>query len=270
MNINDLSTQLLYTTVPLWTEASAGTEVTAGTAFIYSVTVPDKPKETIPLLVTNKHVVQGAKRGLIEFVGRDGEQPAKGKKIRAEIDGSLLTSNVSPDLDIAIVPIGAMLNQLQASGRLPFFRTVGPELIPSASVMDELAAIEDIIFIGYPSGLRDEKNSTPLIRRGITATPAWNNFQGEPCFLIDAGVFPGSSGSPVFILNQGAYPTKSGLAVGSRLLFLGVIFQTLSRSTPDDKAYLGLGKVLRSDSLRDFIGSAIGPLVPRPDAEPQV
>ena len=57
---------------------------------------------------------------------------------------------------------------------------------------------EEIVFIGYPSGLRDEHNSTPLIRRGITASPIWNDFGNDPIFLIDAGVYPGSSGSPVF------------------------------------------------------------------------
>ena len=90
------------------------------------------------------------------------------------------------------------MNELESSGRPVFFRFITSDLVPDQSTIDELAAVEEITFIGYPSGLYDEHNVTPLVRRGITATPAWNDFQGEPTFLIDAGVFPGSSGSPVF------------------------------------------------------------------------
>ncbi|MFR3321383.1 MAG: hypothetical protein ACLTSZ_09905 [Lachnospiraceae bacterium] len=80
--------------------------------------------------------------------------------------------------------------------------------------IEYFAAIEDITFIGYPSGLYDSVNKLPIIRQGITATPIWNQFNGENVFLIDAGVFPGSSGSPVFIYNHGSYPTKDGIAIG--------------------------------------------------------
>lgn len=152
-----------------------------------------------------------------------------------------------------LIPMGPLLNQLNDSGRSAFFRSVGPELVPYSSTVSELAAMEDVVFIGYPSGLRDEKNATPLIRRGITSTPAWNDFEGLPTFLIDAGVFPGSSGSPVFILNQGAFATRSGLTIGNRLLFLGVITQTMLRTSPDGNVFLGLGKVVRSDAVREFI-----------------
>ena len=38
-----------------------------------------------------------------------------------------------------------------------FFRTVDQNMIPSKEQVDNLSAIEDITFIGYPSGLYDEK-----------------------------------------------------------------------------------------------------------------
>ncbi len=256
MNLSDIGTQLLFTTVPIWTEGASGSASSA-TAFIYNAPVPDKHEQSIPLLVTNYHVVSGAKRALIELVEKVDESPATDRRVRAELDAATLAKHVNERLDLAAIPLGPLLNQLQTEGRPAFFRSVGPELIPTSEVLQDLAAVEDVVFIGYPSGLRDEKNANPLIRRGITSTPVWNDFQGNPCFLIDAGVFPGSSGSPVFILNQGAYPTKTGLVVGSRLLFLGVLAQTLIRSAQSGEVYLGLGRVIRSTAVRSFVEEAV-------------
>lgn len=260
MNLNDLSTQLLFTTVPIWTElASGGT--TSATSFVYNVPVPNKPGQSVPLLITNHHVVKGAKRGLIELIERNGDQPNREKRVRVELNADQLAQHLSPELDVALVPLGPVLNQLENSGRPAFFRSVTPDIVPTSDVLSELAAMEDVVFIGYPSGLRDETNATPLIRRGITSTPVWNDFQGQPAFLIDAGVFPGSSGSPVFILNQGAYATKDGLVVGSRLLFLGIICQSMVRTDSGRETFLGLGQVVRSSALRNFIDHAMQPLL---------
>ncbi|MDH5783464.1 MAG: hypothetical protein OEZ35_07370 [Candidatus Bathyarchaeota archaeon] len=64
----------------------------------------------------------------------------------------------------------------------------------------------------------------PVVRKGITASPIILDFRGEPQFLIDASIFPGSSGSPVFLYNPGMYADKSGgTVVGTRLYFLGII-----------------------------------------------
>lgn len=258
MNLNDLSTQLLFTTVPIWTESANG-EQTSATAFIYNVPIPNKPEQSVPLLVTNHHVVNGAKRGLIELIERSGDQPNREKRVRVELSADAFVQHTNAELDIAFIPLGPILNQLESTGRPAFFRSVTPDLVPVPDVLSELAAMEEVVFIGYPSGLRDEKNANPLIRRGITSTPVWNDFQGRPVFLIDAGVFPGSSGSPVFILNQGAYATKDGLVVGSRLLFLGIICQSMVRTDSGRETFLGLGQVVRSSALRDFIDRRMQP-----------
>lgn len=251
MNLNDLSTQLLFTTVPLWVRKTQG--VVTGTGFIYNVPVPNDLARSIPLLITNYHVVEGALEGIIELVERSGDEPVLQKRVRAQIDPSVLLAHTDPRLDVAIVPLGPLLNQLDAGGRPVFFRSVGPEIVPSQEVVADLAAVEEIVFIGYPSGLRDEHNSTPLVRRGITASPVWNDFGNEPVFLIDAGVYPGSSGSPVFIMNQGSYATKTGLHVGTRLLFLGLITSTMLRAEASGPAYLGLGRVVKASALRTVI-----------------
>jgi len=260
MNLADLSTQLLFTTVPIWTESSTGTANSA-TAFIYNIPISNKPGQSVPILVTNHHVVKNAKRGIIEMILQKNEQPTPENRVRVELNQSSLLQYTNPDLDITLIPLGGVLNQLANTGRPAFFRSITPDLIPAPEVVTELAALEEVVFIGYPSGLRDEANSNPLIRRGITSTPVWNDFKGKPAFLIDAGVFPGSSGSPVFIFNQGAYATKGGLNIGSRLLFLGVIRQSMVRTDSGTTTFLGLGEVLRSSALKGFIDHAMKPLL---------
>lgn len=263
MNLNDLSTQLLFTTLPIWTEDASGATA-AATAFIYNAPVPTQEGQSIPLLVTNHHVVVGAQRAVVELIEREGDGPARDKRIRVELDPQALTQRANDALDVAVVPLGPVLNQLEAEGKPSFFRSVTPELIPSEEALAELAAMEDVVFIGYPSGLRDDQQGTPLIRRGITATPVWNDFQGRPSFLIDAGVFPGSSGSPVFILNQGAYSTTGSLVVGSRLLFLGIVTDTFLDSSGGQRTFLGLGRVTRSTALKSYLDEVVGGLLPQP------
>jgi hypothetical protein len=249
MNLNDISTQLLFTTVPIWVQKVGG-GTTTGTGFMYNVPVAGDPARSIPLLVTNAHVVADAVGGVIELVERSGDRPLPQKHIRARLDTATLLSSIHTEIDIALIPLGPLLNQLDATQRPIFFRSIGPDVIPDSDTVADLSAMEEIVFVGYPSGLRDAHNSTPLIRRGITASPVWNDFENKPAFIIDAGVYPGSSGSPVFILNQGSYANKSGITIGTRFLFLGVLAETLMRPEPGGSAYLGLGRVVKSSAVK--------------------
>ena len=242
MNINDISTQLLYTTVPIFAQKRDNT-VSSGTGFFFSI--QESENTSIPLLITNYHVLKDAVSGFVEFHIAENGLPSD-KTMRIQFDQSIINSNKLGELDLIAIPIAATLNNLQMRNIDIFFRSADGNMIPTAEQYNDFAAIENITFIGYPSGLYDDVNKTPLIRQGITSTPIWNNFKGQEAFLIDAGVFPGSSGSPVFIYNQGAYPTKNGLAVGNRLLFIGVISQTILRDTNDNKTFLNLGKVINS------------------------
>ena len=256
MNLQDLSTQLLFTTVPIWLETSAGRG--AATGFVYSRPADDDPTSSIPLLVTNRHVLQDATRVVVDFTARTGDRPEKGKRVRVEIAHELAVANISARLDVAIIPLAPILSELERSGKPAFFRAIAPDLLPPEKTLNELSAIEPVIFIGYPSGLQDSANLMPVVRQGITATAVWNDYDGDPAFLIDAGVFPGSSGSPVFLYNQGSYSRPGGLVIGSRLLFLGVITETyLRREAEVGRSYLGLGLVTRSDALQEYINSRI-------------
>ena len=91
-------------------------------------------------------------------------------------------------------------------------------------------AYEEIAFAGYPD-VYDRTNNLPSLRRGIKATPVYVGYEGQPVFLIDASVFPGSSGSPVFIYSTSPRIDRSGGTSigGTRFLFLGVLSSVFFR-----------------------------------------
>ena len=245
MEINDIGTQLLYTTVPIYAHNS-DKSLSTGTVFLFSVR--ESETESIPLLITNYHVLKDAMLGFVELhIGEKGFPTDK--TIRVQFDKSIIDGNKLGKLDLIAVPLAGTFNDFQNRNIEIFFRTVDQNMVPTKEQEDKLSAIENITFIGYPSGLYDEKNKISIIRQGITATPIWNDFKGEEVFLIDAGVFPGSSGSPVFIYNQGTYPVKDGIALGSRLIFVGVLSKTMLRDNATGKAYLNLGEVINSRAM---------------------
>src|SRR5439155_8993915 len=74
---------------------------------------------------------------------------------------------------------------------------LGPRFIPDD--LTAFDAVEDIVMVGYPSGLWDSTNNYPLVRRGITASHPGIDFEGKPQIAIDMACFEGSSGSPVLL-----------------------------------------------------------------------
>lgn len=199
---------------------------------------------------------KNAVAGFVELHIAEKGLPSE-KSIRIQFNESIINGNKLGNLDLIAIPLASTLNELKQKGINIFYRTVDQNMLPKEEQIEYFAAIEDITFIGYPSGLYDSVNKLPIIRQGITATPIWNQFNGENVFLIDAGVFPGSSGSPVFIYNHGSYPTKDGIAIGNRLLFIGVISETMIRNEADAKSYLDLGKVIGSKVMYEEVTNFI-------------
>jgi len=256
MNLNDISTQLLYTTMPMWVEYKDNKQG-YGTGFIYSHMVEEKSNISIPLLITNYHVLNNMKRLIIDIAEDSDGKPKSQERVRVEIPENFGMYH-NTDLDIVAILMAPIFNQMTGSGKKPFFRSITPNLIPSPEVVEKLGAIEEITFIGYPSGIYDYHNITPIMRRGITASPVWNDFQGEPIFLIDAGVFPGSSGSPVFIINQGGYSYDDKFIVGSRIHFLGMLSESIVRKESFDiKTFIGIGVVIKSQIIKKFVEDGI-------------
>lgn len=255
MNIDNISTQLLFTTFPIWVEREKG-QNSFGTGFIFNYKAGED--KFIPFLITNNHVIDNATRIITEFVTAVDGKPNTKEKVKVELDVNKFRSFSNKELDISAIPIAPIINQLIESGKNIFYRVIDSNIIATKEQLDEFSAVEEITFIGYPNGLYDTENMLPIVRRGITATPIWNDFNNKKKFLIDAGVYPGSSGSPVFIFNQGSYSSGNGINIGTRLLFIGMLSDSVVRLENNVPSYyLGLGGVIKSEALVDFLESVV-------------
>jgi hypothetical protein len=220
------SEKLLFTTVRIETTLNSGA-VGSGTGFLYEHKYGDNG--AIPLIVTNKHVVNGAVKGRFQFHGADASVEAKPSGLFIDIELNNFEQRWFPHpdagVDLCIMPFQPVVELAANSGKKIFYLYFDQSLVPTPSLWRQLTAIENIVMIGYPNGLWDSSNNLPIIRRGITATHPASNFCGRHEFVIDAACFPGSSGSPVLLYNIGSYEDRDGnLIVGSRIALLGVLY----------------------------------------------
>lgn len=218
--------RLALTTVRLECRLRDG-RTSTGTAFFFAFNV-EKGK-VIPLLVTNKHVIDGSTSGTFVLTLRsDNGDPAIGSHEPVTFDRfeDLWIKHPDENVDLAVFPLGPLLNEAERLGKKFFFAPLDESLIPTPEVLAGLTGIDDITMIGYPNGIWDQRNNMPIVRRGVTATNPKHDYNGLPLFVIDCACFPGSSGSPVLVFNQGAYADASGGMVfgGGRVLLLGVLF----------------------------------------------
>lgn len=258
--IDTAAKRLLYHTIRVDTTLSDGSSGT-GTAF---AVVHTHALGRSLFVVTNRHIVEDVVAGaLVLAIEKDGA-PVLGSRFELRIEDFTDAWMLHPDpsVDLAIMPLQPLLDAAALQGVRVFVQPIDTRRIPSAEVCAEFDALQDVLFIGYPSGVWDQVNGMPILRRGITATPPALDFEGRAEFLIDAAVYPGSSGSPVFM------PVPDGQG-GTDLWFAGVVAavffreeanRLVSAPVPASTAQtvmgsemIDLGLVVKSSQVRSLI-----------------
>lgn len=221
-----IADQLVLTTARIECVDDAGIR-SSGTGFFFNFCDIGQGK-IVPTLITNKHVIRGAKQGSFHLNTRgDDGKPNFGKHISVPFNNfeSAWVMHPENDVDLAALPLGSIVPWLESQGMNVHTTAIDRKLMALTSDLSELSAIEDILMIGYPNSLWDSHNNIPISRRGITATPPYLDFEGRKEFVIDCACFPGSSGSPIFLYNMGGYASKTGgVQLGGRVKFLGVLW----------------------------------------------
>jgi V8-like Glu-specific endopeptidase len=215
--------KLTHSTVRIETVLHSG-GISTGTGFYMNFL--QKEGLGIPVIVTNKHVVENANIGRFYVtLANDEALPDTGKHQLFQFANFEEQCIKHPDqkIDLAAFIISPLVNKVRQSGENLFYMTLPMDLIPSDEERESYSSMEDIVMIGYPNGIWDAKNNLPVIRKGITATHANVSWNGKSEFLTDVASFPGSSGSPVFLANIGGYMDNKGNTYGSnRIRLLGI------------------------------------------------
>ncbi len=121
---------------------------------------------------------------------------------------------------------------------------------------------EDVFVMGYPFGVHDTVFALPIFRSAMIASSYGVPFQGEPFFLTDANLHPGTSGSPVLTKPKSAWVDDKGntsLTSGTTYYLVGVHSAILSVNTtgPHQTSIpLGLGTAWYAELLEDIAAVA--------------
>jgi hypothetical protein len=221
-----LTEQLCYCTVRIECQNDTG-QISNGSGFFFNFKKSET--EIIPIVVTNKHVVNGMSIGRFIMTKADSNgNPTNTDHFTVTLTNlqSFVKQHPDGDVDLCALMLAPILNHAQQNGIRLFYKSFDIGLIPTAKQLEELTALEDILMIGYPNSIWDSTNNMPILRRGSTATHPCIDYNGKKEFMIDAACFPGSSGSPVLIYNPSGYTTKTGNIImgSSRVLLVGVLY----------------------------------------------
>lgn len=230
---------------------------TMGTGFLVQIPACVEGKKYV-FLVSNKHVLSKLEsKTIISFhISETSDVPILGQSLKINLNElkSGYFESESEDVDLAMINISELVDIAKKHTKKEvFYRALEISLFSDYSE-DKLVPNKKITFVGYPNDRYDTKNFLPIMRSGNIASIPKIDYEGKPCVLIDAQVFPGSSGSPVF------------LEIGGKWKFIGVVFQAMVRNQKVQivetaqqlvtQEMMGIGLIVKSTEVLKLINDA--------------
>lgn len=257
MNWNKASEIIVRCTTPIMT--SNGQVI--GTGFFYRL--KEDSAGFIPIIVTNRHVLKDLNLFTINVHYSNNNEENYHKNLTYTDKNVIFHPNEK--IDLAIICKLDLINSLLDDELLNNY-FIGGEFLLNQEELFDVASIEDILVIGYPSGIFDSQNNLPIVRNGITATDIKRNYMGEPVFLIDSEIVKGSSGSPVFLFNRLGYYKNEEYTLSWRIKLIGInssvytqdwdgiLFNQFNSAEANirTKIPIGLGVILKAHLINDF------------------
>lgn len=260
MEPKTISEQLMFNTVRLTTNSGS-----SGTGFFYDFIIND---QVYPTIITNKHVINNNPTETMTFYLhlKTGEKSSN-ESIKVTYKANWIFHSTH---DLCFCFVNPLFEHVKCrTGKDVFYVANDASVVATTEKLEKLSAIEELMMVGYPIGLWDEKNNFPIFRKGFTASHPAFDFNEKGIGLADMACFPGSSGSPIYILNEGAYTNKDGgMVIGHRVILIGILYagphynahgdivaqtiptqQNIQTSTP---IMINLGYYIKATELKEF------------------
>ena len=164
--------------------------------------LPEGPRIDCLLLVSNKHVLaEGVGTQVISLNRKDENGDVMfGEQDRVRIDRAVhrYTGHEDEEIDLACLDLRGM-------------ETKGydvPILAPGflrALEYERFGVGSEVLYAGYPNGMKDHLNGLALMRRGSVASIPTMDCDGKGLIAIDGTVLGGNSGGPVFVSYDESY-----------------------------------------------------------------
>lgn len=182
--------------------------------------------------VTNKHVVQGDQvkpERLRLRLHTDETDISKNEDYEIPLYGAQNEPLWKTSLTSAAADVAVLKLDKAALARFSIRYWGKGAFLPSKYTLNPG---EDVFIIGYPLGFHDNKHNLPVLRGGMVASAYAVPFQGEPLFLTDINLHPGTSGSPVIAKPKNAWVNQENgnteFVTGTAYYLLGIHSGTLN------------------------------------------
>ncbi len=194
-------------------EVTTSTGTFRGTGFFYNQYAPTD-KQGLQYrhidamwVVTNRHVLLPGQQGVafapsavtlnIRKLTESGFMVWEPIKLSAEEVETLARFHPNRAVDVAAINIlDHFIERFNSSDKYVAPHALSVKDLPGDNSAD-IEVASDVIIVGYPRGFYDKVNLFPIVKSGIVASRWGVGFEGNPYFLIDSKLFPGSSGSVV-------------------------------------------------------------------------
>ena len=221
MNMNDISTQLLYSCVPIHTEGAR-----TGIGCICSVKLSQK--QARPFLIAPANIFKA--KSYIIMHAAEHEMPSR-NNVEVGIDkDKALKYQVEGYACVCIPLLGTIENLRVHSNITVYYRSINEAMFLDEAKLNELPALSRVVALSFSDMLIDDYNYLPIMHSGNICTPVCNNYKGEPCFLVEMASDCALDGSPVFIYDNGTFLEGDNLIMGDRVIMLGLIEKRMERN----------------------------------------
>ncbi len=217
MRLEDLSTQLLYTAIPIIRDGHL-----VSTGFIVSIKVDEN--KSILLMVSHVSNFSGDDTKILLHGSEDGK-PSK-KNIEITITEKAVIDFRLEGTPLIAVPLAATLNGLAQKKIVSYLKSVDNTLALNEDIMNQMPSYETLMVLSYDAEYFDNSDMIPLFKHAVTASPVNYKYRGKRQFLIEMLGKGCYNGCPVFIFDNGTYLQGETLQVGMRVIWAGVIIES--------------------------------------------